>query len=175
MYQGSQNLCIPCRNLDLTIYVTTYLETRNNLLWDGTFETVLSHFSKPWFPHIYCFLKYYWFDRPRPFHFSIVDEVDSVLIDEGRNPLLISGEVWSLLLSWTWFLQYCLSFLTISGFHLFTRIIEMQLGIQLLLKSQNFLWRVLWVFSYCYLTVLNISSLKWLFMLTYSCSITLLN
>ncbi|XP_037429591.1 protein translocase subunit SECA2, chloroplastic-like isoform X1 [Triticum dicoccoides] len=29
---------------------------------------------------------------PRPFHFSIVDEVDSVLIDEGRNPLLISGE-----------------------------------------------------------------------------------
>ena len=34
-----------------------------------------------------------WFDRPRPFHFAIVDEVDSVLIDEGRNPLLISGEV----------------------------------------------------------------------------------
>jgi len=30
---------------------------------------------------------------PRPFHFAIVDEVDSVLIDEGRNPLLISGEV----------------------------------------------------------------------------------
>ncbi|XP_010537370.1 PREDICTED: protein translocase subunit SECA2, chloroplastic [Tarenaya hassleriana] len=29
---------------------------------------------------------------PKPFHFSIVDEVDSVLIDEGRNPLLISGE-----------------------------------------------------------------------------------
>ncbi|XP_065846858.1 protein translocase subunit SECA2, chloroplastic isoform X1 [Euphorbia lathyris] len=29
---------------------------------------------------------------PRPFHFAIVDEVDSVLIDEGRNPLLISGE-----------------------------------------------------------------------------------
>lgn len=32
-------------------------------------------------------------DRPKPFHFAIVDEVDSVLIDEGRNPLLISGEV----------------------------------------------------------------------------------
>ncbi|XP_042432258.1 protein translocase subunit SECA2, chloroplastic-like [Zingiber officinale] len=29
---------------------------------------------------------------PRPFHYAIVDEVDSVLIDEGRNPLLISGE-----------------------------------------------------------------------------------
>ncbi|KAK6938361.1 SecA, preprotein cross-linking domain [Dillenia turbinata] len=29
---------------------------------------------------------------PRPFRFAIVDEVDSVLIDEGRNPLLISGE-----------------------------------------------------------------------------------
>ena len=27
----------------------------------------------------------------RPFHFAIVDEVDSVLIDEGRNPLLITG------------------------------------------------------------------------------------
>lgn len=32
-------------------------------------------------------------NRPKPFHFGIVDEVDSVLIDEGRNPLLISGEV----------------------------------------------------------------------------------
>lgn len=29
---------------------------------------------------------------PKPFQFAIVDEVDSVLIDEGRNPLLISGE-----------------------------------------------------------------------------------
>ncbi|GMN45531.1 hypothetical protein TIFTF001_014730 [Ficus carica] len=29
---------------------------------------------------------------PKPFHFAIVDEVDSVLIDNGRNPLLISGE-----------------------------------------------------------------------------------
>ncbi|KAJ3671636.1 hypothetical protein LUZ60_007715 [Juncus effusus] len=29
---------------------------------------------------------------PRAFHFAIVDEIDSVLIDEGRNPLLISGE-----------------------------------------------------------------------------------
>uniref|UniRef100_A0A7N0TSW9 Protein translocase subunit SecA n=1 Tax=Kalanchoe fedtschenkoi TaxID=63787 RepID=A0A7N0TSW9_KALFE len=29
---------------------------------------------------------------PKPFHFAILDEVDSVLIDEGRNPLLISGE-----------------------------------------------------------------------------------
>ena len=32
-------------------------------------------------------------NRPKPFHFAIVDEVDSVLIDDGRNPLLISGEV----------------------------------------------------------------------------------
>lgn len=37
-------------------------------------------------------------NRPKPFHFAIVDEVDSVLIDEGRNPLLISGEVICLLL-----------------------------------------------------------------------------
>ncbi|GLJ48217.1 hypothetical protein SUGI_1018150 [Cryptomeria japonica] len=29
---------------------------------------------------------------PKPFNFAIVDEVDSVLIDDGRNPLLISGE-----------------------------------------------------------------------------------
>ncbi|KAM0939798.1 putative protein translocase subunit SecA, SecA DEAD-like, SecA motor DEAD [Dioscorea sansibarensis] len=29
---------------------------------------------------------------PNPFFFAIVDEVDSVLIDEGRNALLISGE-----------------------------------------------------------------------------------
>ena len=27
----------------------------------------------------------------RGFNFAIVDEVDSVLIDEGRNPLLITG------------------------------------------------------------------------------------
>jgi hypothetical protein len=31
--------------------------------------------------------------RPKPFNFAIVDEVDSVLIDEGRNPLLISSQV----------------------------------------------------------------------------------
>lgn len=36
--------------------------------------------------------------RPKPFHFAIVDEVDSVLIDEGRNPLLISGEVMQFIL-----------------------------------------------------------------------------
>jgi preprotein translocase subunit SecA len=30
--------------------------------------------------------------RPKPFNFAIVDEVDSVLIDEGRNPLLISSQ-----------------------------------------------------------------------------------
>ncbi|KAK7835122.1 protein translocase subunit seca2 [Quercus suber] len=36
---------------------------------------------------------------PKPFHFAIVDEVDSVLIDEGRNPLLISGEVTSYIFS----------------------------------------------------------------------------
>ncbi|CAM6094872.1 unnamed protein product [Calypogeia fissa] len=29
---------------------------------------------------------------PEPFNFAIVDEVDSVLIDEGRNPLLISSQ-----------------------------------------------------------------------------------
>jgi preprotein translocase subunit SecA len=27
----------------------------------------------------------------QPFHYAIIDEVDSVLIDEGRNPLIISG------------------------------------------------------------------------------------
>lgn len=32
-------------------------------------------------------------NRPKPFCYAIVDEVDSVLIDDGRNPLLISGEV----------------------------------------------------------------------------------
>ena len=42
------------------------------------------------------------FIRPKPFHFAIVDEVDSVLIDEGRNPLLISGEVYLLTLTSVW-------------------------------------------------------------------------
>src|SRR5690348_8025774 len=28
----------------------------------------------------------------RPFHFAIVDEVDSILIDEARTPLIISGD-----------------------------------------------------------------------------------
>ncbi len=28
----------------------------------------------------------------RPFHFAIIDEVDSILIDEARTPLIISGE-----------------------------------------------------------------------------------
>jgi len=28
----------------------------------------------------------------RPFHFAVVDEVDSILIDEARTPLIISGE-----------------------------------------------------------------------------------
>ncbi len=36
------------------------------------------------------------FDRPsmvqRPFNFAIVDEVDSILIDEARTPLIISGQ-----------------------------------------------------------------------------------
>nr|KAJ0200864.1 hypothetical protein LSAT_V11C600312070 [Lactuca sativa]KAJ0210160.1 hypothetical protein LSAT_V11C400200240 [Lactuca sativa] len=32
------------------------------------------------------------FTWPKPLHFAIVDELDYVLIDEGRNPLLISGE-----------------------------------------------------------------------------------
>lgn len=51
-------------------------------------------------PYEVCLLLFYWTtssvlwkNRPKPFHFAIVDEVDSVLIDEGRNPLLISGEV----------------------------------------------------------------------------------
>lgn len=39
-------------------------------------------------------------NRPKPFHFAIVDEVDSVLIDEGRNPLLISGQVIYFLCMW---------------------------------------------------------------------------
>ncbi|XP_002977981.2 protein translocase subunit SECA2, chloroplastic isoform X1 [Selaginella moellendorffii] len=29
---------------------------------------------------------------PRPLHFAVVDEIDSVLIDEGRNPFLLSSE-----------------------------------------------------------------------------------
>lgn len=51
-------------------------------------------------PYELCVRLFYWTassvfckNRPKPFHFAIVDEVDSVLIDEGRNPLLISGEV----------------------------------------------------------------------------------
>lgn len=32
----------------------------------------------------------------RDLHYAIVDEVDSVLIDEARTPLIISGEVVSL-------------------------------------------------------------------------------
>ncbi|CAL5386874.1 unnamed protein product [Camellia sinensis] len=39
-----------------------------------------------------CDITYTNNSRPKPFNFAIVDEVDSVLIDEGRNPLLISGE-----------------------------------------------------------------------------------
>ena len=31
--------------------------------------------------------------QQRPHHFAIVDEVDSVLIDEARTPLIISGPV----------------------------------------------------------------------------------
>ena len=37
---------------------------------------------------IFCIM-----NRPRPFNFAIIDEVDSVLIDEGRNPLIISTTV----------------------------------------------------------------------------------
>ncbi|PNG98983.1 Protein translocase subunit SecA, partial [Tetrabaena socialis] len=29
--------------------------------------------------------------RDEKFHFAIVDEVDSILIDESRNPMIISG------------------------------------------------------------------------------------
>ena len=28
----------------------------------------------------------------RPLHFAIIDEVDSILIDEARTPLIISGQ-----------------------------------------------------------------------------------
>ena len=34
----------------------------------------------------------------RPLHFAIIDEVDSILIDEARTPLIISGEAENLLL-----------------------------------------------------------------------------
>ena len=85
------------------------------------FETVLSLFKVMVSPCL-LFFKYYWFYRPRPFHFAIVDEVDSVLIDEGRNPLLISGEVWSLICSWSWFLQCCLNFLTCEVWHIQQRL-----------------------------------------------------
>ena len=33
----------------------------------------------------------------RPLHFAIIDEVDSILIDEARTPLIISGEAENLL------------------------------------------------------------------------------
>ena len=29
----------------------------------------------------------------RPFNYAIIDEVDSILIDEARTPLIISGQV----------------------------------------------------------------------------------
>jgi preprotein translocase subunit SecA len=29
----------------------------------------------------------------RPFNFCIIDEVDSILVDEARTPLIISGQV----------------------------------------------------------------------------------
>lgn len=28
----------------------------------------------------------------RPLHFAIIDEVDSILVDEARTPLIISGQ-----------------------------------------------------------------------------------
>ncbi len=28
----------------------------------------------------------------RPLHFAVVDEVDSILVDEARTPLIISGQ-----------------------------------------------------------------------------------
>lgn len=28
----------------------------------------------------------------RPFHFAIIDEIDSVLIDEAKTPLIIAGK-----------------------------------------------------------------------------------
>ena len=46
----------------------------------------------------------------RPLHFAIIDEVDSILIDEARTPLIISGERKNLLLYILkqMFLQKCL-------------------------------------------------------------------
>jgi preprotein translocase subunit SecA len=48
---------------------------------------------------------------PKPFNFAIVDEVDSVLIDEGRNPLLISSQVWDafvfVLENWILCVRFC--------------------------------------------------------------------
>ena len=29
----------------------------------------------------------------RPYHFAIIDEVDSVLIDEAKTPLIIAGKM----------------------------------------------------------------------------------
>ncbi|VAH93936.1 unnamed protein product [Triticum turgidum subsp. durum] len=80
---------------------------------------------------------------PRPFHFSIVDEVDSVLIDEGRNPLLISGEVFLaiFLLTLSLLCLACQNARCSPAFLSYIRIIEKQHGIQLLLKLQIFSWR----------------------------------
>ncbi|KAM1022894.1 hypothetical protein ACFX13_044512 [Malus domestica] len=57
---------------------------------------------------------------PKPFHFAIVHEADSVLIDEGRNPLLISGEInfllvkmlHDILLVLKWLICLCKEFIT---------------------------------------------------------------
>ncbi len=37
--------------------------------------------------------------QSRPYHFCVVDEADSILIDEARTPLIISRKGWSLSLS----------------------------------------------------------------------------
>lgn len=77
------------RNLVLTIFEIILPLVMSNLWWDGKhwlhfFLSLVNLCDGSYLP---CT------NRPKSFHFAIVDEVDSVLIDEGRNPLLISGEV----------------------------------------------------------------------------------
>lgn len=94
-----KNCQIPCllsftiiifyRSLVLIIYGIIFVQTENNLLWGGKLLCLLTSLVHL----VWIIVRFLALIRPNPFHFAIVDEVDSVLIDEGRNPLLISGEV----------------------------------------------------------------------------------
>ena len=38
----------------------------------------------------------------RGFNYCIIDEVDSILVDEARTPLIISGPAGAILILWLW-------------------------------------------------------------------------